>query len=143
MSYKHILAAIDLSPNSKPVIKQARRFSAQTQATLDLVHVIEHSPVSYGGEFTIPVDVNLEHTIETQARESLDAFGKEFQISPDRLHTYNGSVKQAVIELAEKLHIDLIIIGTHGHHGLDRLLGSRANAILHGAQCDVLAVRTG
>jgi universal stress protein A len=37
--------------------------------------------------------------------------------------------------------MDLIIIGSHGRHGIRILLGSTANAILHSAKCDVLAVR--
>jgi universal stress protein A len=37
----------------------------------------------------------------------------------------------------------LIVIGTHGQKGLQLLLGSTANAVLHGAGCDVLAVRIG
>ncbi|MBA6354230.1 universal stress protein, partial [Colwellia sp. BRX9-1] len=40
-----------------------------------------------------------------------------------------------------KENVDLIITGSHGVHGLQLLLGSTCNAILHGAKCDVLAVR--
>ncbi len=39
------------------------------------------------------------------------------------------------------IDFDLIIIGTHGQHGIALLLGSTANAVLHGVSCDVLAVR--
>jgi universal stress protein A len=39
------------------------------------------------------------------------------------------------------LDVDLIVIGSHGREGIQRLLGSTANAVLHGAPCDVLAVR--
>ncbi|WP_313899138.1 universal stress protein [Leclercia adecarboxylata] len=43
--------------------------------------------------------------------------------------------------LAKKQGCDLIVVGSHGRHGLALLLGSTANDILHGAPCDVLAVR--
>ena len=46
-----------------------------------------------------------------------------------------------VLEEVERLKADLIIVGSHGRHGVRLLLGSTANAILHGAKCDVLAVR--
>ena len=36
---------------------------------------------------------------------------------------------------------DLIVIGSHGRHGVGRMLGSTANGVLHDAPCDVLAVR--
>jgi universal stress protein A len=39
--------------------------------------------------------------------------------------------------------IDLIVMGTHGQSGLKLLLGSTANSVLHGAGCDILAVRVG
>jgi universal stress protein A len=43
--------------------------------------------------------------------------------------------------LAEELKAGLIVIGSHGRHGLGMILGSTANGVLHGASCDVLAVR--
>jgi universal stress protein A len=43
--------------------------------------------------------------------------------------------------LARELRCDLVVVGSHGRHGLALLLGSTANDVLHGAQCDVLAVR--
>ena len=42
---------------------------------------------------------------------------------------------------AEALHSDLIVVGTHGHRGIARLLGSTASAVSHNARCDVLTVR--
>jgi universal stress protein A len=52
-----------------------------------------------------------------------------------------GSPKQEIIRVAEDLGADLIIVGTHGRHGLDKLLGSTAASVVNHAQCDVLAVR--
>ena len=43
--------------------------------------------------------------------------------------------------LADKISADLIVIGTHGQSGLKLLLGSTANAVLHGVKVDVLAVK--
>jgi len=45
--------------------------------------------------------------------------------------------------LANEIGADLIVVGSHGRHGLALLLGSTANGVLHGAPCDVLAVRVG
>ena len=44
---------------------------------------------------------------------------------------------------AKDLGTDLIVIGSHGRHGIALLMGSTANGVLHGASCDVLAVRVG
>lgn len=141
MKYQHILIAVDLAPNCQQVIKRAVQLAKESNASIDAVHVIEHSPIAYGGEFSVPIDINLEQTIEIEARKSLKALCQSFAITENKQHVIVGAVKQTVMTLAKKLNTDLIVVGTHGHHGIDKLLGSRANAILHGATCDVLAVR--
>jgi universal stress protein A len=52
-----------------------------------------------------------------------------------------GSPKQEITRIAEENAVDLIVVGSHGRHGLALLLGSTANGVLHQATCDVLAVR--
>ena len=52
-----------------------------------------------------------------------------------------GIPKQEIIHIAEQEQVDLIVVGSHGRHGLALLLGSTANSVLHYAKCDVLAVR--
>jgi universal stress protein A len=141
LKYQHVLVAVDLSPVTNQVISRAREIATESKALLSMVHVMEHSPVAYGGEFSIPVDVNLEQSLEQEVRKEMEKLGAQYGIPPDHQYLESGSVKLAVTDLAEELHADLIVAGTHGHHGFDVLLGSRANAILHRAQCDVLVVR--
>ncbi|WP_339891630.1 universal stress protein, partial [Neptuniibacter pectenicola] len=52
-----------------------------------------------------------------------------------------GQTESEIHRIAKELEIDLIIVGSHGRHGIALLLGSTANGILHGATCDVLAIR--
>jgi universal stress protein A len=52
-----------------------------------------------------------------------------------------GVPKNEIVELANQQKVDLIVVGSHGRHGLGLLLGSTANNILHHAKCDVMAVR--
>jgi universal stress protein A len=52
-----------------------------------------------------------------------------------------GSPKLEIVRVAEENNVDLIIVGSHGKHGIALLLGSTANGVLHHAKCDVLAVR--
>lgn len=141
LNYKHVLVATDLSKASREVLKTANELVKSSEAKISVVHVLEHAPVTYAGEFSIPIDPNLEQSLTEHARKILIKLGKDFQISEKDLYLETGTVRFAVMELAKKLKADLIIVGTHGHHGIDVLLGSRANAILHHAQCDVLTVR--
>ena len=50
---------------------------------------------------------------------------------------------EGLVKIAREKSIELVVIGTHGQKGLQLLLGSTANAVLHGAGCDVLSVRVG
>ena len=141
LDLKHVLLATDLSEQCDQVAQAAFDIAKTCNATLSIVHVMEHSPIAYGGEFSIPIDVNLEQTLETHAREGLATLADKYNIPENNQHIESGSVKLGVVELAIELKVDLIVVGTHGHHGMDLLLGSRANAILHSTKCDVWVVR--
>lgn len=142
MSYQRILLATDLSSHSRNAAEKASALADQYQAQLYLIHVIEHSPIAYGGEFSIAIDVNLDQAIESNARKALDELANSLNISLDYTQLIKGNVKHHVIEAAKQLQVDLIVVGTHSHQGINALLGSHANAILHSAECDVLAVRS-
>lgn len=141
--YKHILLATDLSENSNRVAKRAREIADDSNARLSVVYVMEYSPVAYGGEYSIPIDANLEESLETSAKKSLAKLAKKFGISESDQHISSGSVKLAVIDAAEEVKADLIVIGTHSHTGIEALLGSRASSILNHSKCDILVVRVG
>jgi len=139
--YKHILIATDLSKGSEAIARQAIGLAAHANATVSIVHVIEHTPIVYGGgEFSVPLDVNLEQNIEKQARAALEDLCGKLDIPSDHQYLKMGSVKATVNELSHQLGADLIVVGRYGYSGLQRLLGSTANAILHVASCDVLAL---
>ena len=139
---KHILAAVDLSPIAPIVAKRARALADLFGSKLSLVHVLEYHPIVYSGsEFSMPLDNSVMEVFEKQAQEALRKLGAEINVPKAQQYLEMDSVKQAVVNLAEKLKVDLIVIGSHGRHGAALLLGSTANAILHTAKCDVLAVR--
>jgi len=138
----HILVAVDLSPVSHVIARKARNIADLLQAQLSVVHVLEYRPIAYGGsEFAIPLDNEVIATLEQHAKTALKKLGAEINVPEQHQYLKIDSVKQAIINLAEKLKVSLLVIGSHGRHGAALLLGSAANAILHSAQCDVLAVR--
>lgn len=142
LPYKHILLAVDFSKANQVVSKRAAEIAKQAKAQLSLVHVLEHMPLIYGGgEFAVPLDINLEETLEEQALKALNKLNEQLKLPNTHVYVETGSVKAEIITLAEKIKADLIIVGRHSHHGLEKLLGSTANAILHAAKCDVLAVQ--
>lgn len=139
--YKKILWATDLSEASEKHLAYVKEvLSDNPDALAHLAHVVEHTPAAYGGEFSILLDLELEQQIEKKARHRLEQLGKHLAVNAEGCFLLEGSVAQEVTELAKKLEIDLLIVGRHSQHGFQLLMGSRANAIMHIAPCDILAV---
>ncbi len=140
MSYQHILVAVDLTEECDPVMKRAQALASSTQAKLSVVHIVEPMAMAFGGD--VPMDLSmLQQQQFEQAKERLDAFAVKYpQLSAESRHLAYGQPRQEIHRLAAEQHCDLIIVGSHGRHGLALLLGSTANDVLHGAPCDVLAV---
>ncbi|WP_110947547.1 universal stress protein [Pseudomonas bohemica] len=142
MSYLHILVAVDLTEECDPVIKKAIGLTlANPDAKLSLVHIVEPMAMAFGGD--VPMDLSqLQQQQFDQAKEKLEALKRKYpDVKTGDAHLTYGQPRQEIHQLAKDNHVDLIVVGSHGRHGLSLLLGSTANDVLHGAPCDVLAVR--
>ncbi|MFD3300461.1 universal stress protein [Aquipseudomonas alcaligenes] len=141
MPYQHILIAVDLTDECHPVVERALAIAASSGAKAALVHIVEPMAMAFGGD--VPMDLSmLQQQQFDQARERLQSFaGRYPQLSAEQRHLSYGQPRQELHRLAEEQGCDLIVVGSHGRHGLALLLGSTANDVLHGAPCDVLAVR--
>ncbi|WP_443191379.1 universal stress protein [Pseudomonas indica] len=141
MTYQHILVAVDLTEECHPVVIRAQALANSCQARLSLVHIVEPMAMAFGGD--VPMDLSmLQQQQFEQARERLNTFAGHYpELTADQRHLAYGQPRQEIHRLATEQGCDLIVVGSHGRHGLALLLGSTANDVLHGAPCDVLAVR--
>ena len=140
--YRRILLAVDLTEECRRVATRANALAASSAAELHIVHVIEPLSLAYGGD--IPMDLStVQDQIHEQARSHLADFAASFAIPEEQRHLVFGRPESEIHRIAEDESMDLIVVGSHGRHGLALLLGSTANGVLHGATCDVLAVRVG
>jgi universal stress protein A len=139
-AYLHIVVATDLSPISRLVVMKAQSFAQQMGGQLQLLHVVEPSPLSYGGEFSLPVDPELADNLHHQAELLLKKQGILVGVAEEHQIMCAGSIKVEVAKFVEAHQVDLVILGRHGHHGFSHLLGSTAQAITHVVPCDVLMV---
>ncbi|MBM4205258.1 MAG: universal stress protein [Gammaproteobacteria bacterium] len=141
-AYRRIMLAVDLTEESQPVADRALALAAASGAALHVVHVIEPLSLAYGGD--VPMDLSaVQNQIHEQARSHLAEFADAIGIPEARRHLIFGRPENEIQRAAEANKADLIVVGSHGRHGLALLLGSTANGVLHGAPCDVLAVRVG
>ena len=139
-TYQHILVGLDLSPESKQVTQRVKYLFANTDAKISICHVLEPLAFTYGGD--IPVDLSdVQAQLTDQATSRLAVYGQELQVDSQHQHIILGHPAQEMHSLAVRSDIDLIVVGSHGRHGLSLLFGSTSNAVLHRAHCDVLAVR--
>ncbi|WP_404363083.1 universal stress protein [Marinobacter sp.] len=139
-AYSKILVAIDLTEEAPQVLKKAVSMRDTHNAELILVHVVEPVGYAYGGD--IPMDLTeLQEQLDKAARQQLKAYGREYGISEENQIATVGRPESEVHRLSEETSADLVIVGSHGRKGFQLLLGSTANGVLHGAKCDVLAVR--
>lgn len=140
--YQHILLAIDLSEDSLTLVQRGAMLAEQNSAKLSLVHTIEPLNFAYGGD--IPMDLSaIQDQLDDHARRKLAEIASQFNIPEHNQHIVVGLPQNEIHRLALELNVDLIVVGTHGRHGLSLLLGSTSNGVLHGAECDVLAIRVG
>lgn len=142
-NYKNILVAIDLNPDNQPVIDKAVEICEMNSARLHVIHVVE--PLSYGysdGMMSWSDGlISVEAAIREDARKKLAAVSSTYGIDDDRIYFRTGRASGEIHDVVDDNDIDLIVLGTHGQAGLQLLLGSTANSVLHGSTCDVLAVR--
>lgn len=140
--YRRVLLAVDLTEECRRVARRARALAASAGAELHIVHAIEPLSLAYGGD--VPMDLSsVQDQIHVQACAHLADFAEDFGVPEGHRHLVFGRPESEIHRIAESEAMDLIVVGSHGRHGLALLLGSTANGVLHGASCDVLAVRVG
>lgn len=139
--YTHLLVGLDLSPEeSLQVARKAAELAKLFSAKLSLIHVIEPVTFAYAGD--IPMDLTeTQLALEEQANKRLTSFTEQLGYNISHSKVVIGQTAAELRETAADLGADLIVVGSHGRHGLALLLGSTASDVLHGAKCDVLAIR--
>ena len=142
-TYKNILVAVDLSPEARIVISRASKLAQHYGAALRLIHVVEPLISLDDYELVPALPLELEKTLEQRANTFLAALLTDMGLADTEVVVGIGAPKREILGYAKEHDIDLIVIGAHGRHGIATLLGSTANAVLHGTHCDVMCVRVG
>lgn len=136
--YKHILFATDLTEDTEFLLEKVRTLRGLTGAKLSLIHVVEPLP---GYSYAYLGIEDIEGQLLEEARQAMNKLGEKMNVDKSSQFIEVGPAKTKILAMADQAGADLIMCGSHGRHGLSLLLGSTANAILHGAKCDVLTVR--
>jgi len=147
MSYQHILVAVDGSPTSDHAVAQATGLALATGGRIRLLNVMD--PLAHISGFERPEVYSQEvlprlqkagEALLQQARERVKQEG--VAVDTVLIENLNARVAQLVVEHASAWGADLIVLGTHGRRGLERvLMGSDAEQIARTSPVPVLLVR--
>lgn len=131
-----ILVPVDFSDCSRKALQYAIPFAKQFNAQLTLLHVVQPYP-------SVPEMVPVEVETIQDGRRELDSLQKTVGSAiRSAVSLRTGEPHIEIARAAAELGIDLIIISTHGHKGLTRmLLGSTTEKVVRHAPCPVLIVR--
>jgi universal stress protein A len=141
-NYQHVLLAVDYTKHSVYVAEKARVLANKYQAKLSVIHVLDNIPMpdtNYGTVIALD-QIAPDELLEAEKIKFME-LGDQLAIDVVNRWMVWGIPTQEIINIADQEQVDLIIVGSHGRHGLALLLGSTANSVLHHAKCDVMAVR--
>lgn len=142
--YTRILVAIDLGENSGDLISKGLAVAAEP-AVVNVAYVHQRMESLYAGAGPISSELAnvslIDDRLEADLRKRLEDWAESMHIPADRVHFLGGKPSTTLREFAQDNEVDLIVIGARSQKGLQRLLGSTANALVQKATCDVLVVR--
>ena len=133
------MVATDLSDGCMFIIDHAAGIAAQNNAKLSVIHVAPN--ISYYMASGLSSIADIELRLMEKSKQRLYAIKNKIEYVADYI-LLHGNASQEILRHSRDANIDLIVIGSHGHRGMQRLLGSTSDNVCHCALCDVLLVRT-
>lgn len=146
VGHRRILIAVDGSDDADQVLEAATELFPKGDDSFQVVTVVQpimDGMTGMGGASfasSWPLG-DMENTIRKEITDSVRERVARFGIPPERVAVRYGRPAMEIHAYADEIDADLIVVGSHGRHGLARvMLGATANGVLHGARCDVLTV---
>jgi nucleotide-binding universal stress UspA family protein len=145
-SVNQVLCAVDFSESSIEACRYAAGLCGRLDARLSLLHVFEvpsYASVPHGG--TTVLAASIEETVR-RVTDQLRAELETLAVRLDPAHAVktilrDGIAERVIVDVAEELFADLIVLGTYGRSGLSRwLVGSVTERVVRAAKCPVLVV---
>ena len=147
MVYKRILVPVDGSPTSVAGLNEALRLARNQKARLRLIHIVDERMIFSTAE----AGMNIEPVIESLKRGGKRilehaaklAAARGVRAETDMVENAAGQVADVLVSRARRWRADLVVMGTHGRRGVNRLvLGSDAELVVRNSPVPVLLVRS-
>jgi nucleotide-binding universal stress UspA family protein len=144
--FSKIVVGTNGSDTAQKAVERALGLALQSDASVHLVIAYKTSAL-VGGDAWFPAK-NLEahdqaeDAVKRAAAEVLAEAVADAREVKIETHVVRGTPDEVVVNVAEEVGADLIVVGSRGMQGAHRLIGSVPNAIAHHAPCDVMIVKT-
>jgi len=144
MGYNRILVGTDGSETADKAVETAANLARQLGADLHVVTAHRAAGGGMAGASGAAMAGGAGEGLQAEAakqiaEKSAHTWGEGLTTTA---HSVAGSAADAILEAAESVGADLIVVGSRGMHGARRVLGSVPNSVAHGATCSVLIVKT-
>jgi len=140
ITLRHVLFATDFSPASDAGFAYAATIADRYHARLFVAHVINLEPFDLIGAESSSAMIRQARE---QAQQKIDRLlgGRHLQADRYQAIVAEGAVLEVLIDLVQRNHIDLVVLGTHGRRAFKKLLlGSIAEEVFRTAPCPVLTI---
>ena len=139
MKTTSVLCPIDYSPASLAALKLAVAEAKLRGANLDLMHVWQPGAEYSEGSPPIPFESEMPRE---KIESDLASLPVDFPTERIRLHATAGEPRHGIVEMAKQLDSELVVMGTHAHHGLKHwIVGGVCEEVLRTCPCPVLVCR--
>lgn len=141
---KTLVVAVDFSSGTKKVLDAASKLAVALREKIYLVHVVDDTPVySIYGLYSeqVPMINEYNEMAQVLAQRKLEELKEEFPMGDFEVKLLFGRPQDAILDFAEKVNADMVVVGTHGHSAIGSLfMGSVASSLVRKAQFPVLVV---
>jgi nucleotide-binding universal stress UspA family protein len=143
LEIKNILVPVDFSEVAPFVVEWAKNFARKLGAKIKLIYVLEDFSTYEGIYSNIQTFAEMENILMDAAQSSMEEFLKKYFSDFPEVESIivKGDIVEKIIEVGEEVKADLIIMGTHGRKGLDKILfGSVAEGVVKNSPIPVVTI---
>ncbi len=143
MEFKKILCAIDFAESNEKIVDCAKSIAKAFKGKIFVIYVAPTFSQFIGLQIpTKTIDDFIEEIVST-ANKNMDSFMKEsFKDVEAEGNVLRGDPAEVIIEFSKEIGADIIVMGTHGRKGINKLLfGSVAQKVIKHSQIPVLTVK--
>ncbi len=138
-----VLVPVDFSENSVKILQEAINVAIRFEAHLKILFVVQ-SLEDYSGFFVphMPIAQFHDEMLESSERKMIDFLAENLNVDiANDWKVISGDVGEEIVAFAEEEKVGMIVMGTHGYKGLERILfGSVAEQVVKSAHCPVLVI---